>query len=596
MGEVTYSPQPHLVYFAYLLTIDNSQVAGSPDLSGQAISKFYSFPKVTSHMDRMIREIIKKCLPTYETTEKLGEGTNGTVYRIKDSLKERAVKVVPILVERSLSCKTSTELELKVSRDFNGVRDYYDKIKGKGVIEVYDFHLVDKKISKRQARAYLVILMELCPENLLDHVVDNHPLSPDKARELMLSLAGVLKRLSFSMEDAFLVTDLKPSNLLFNNSGNLVIGDLGALKRISSVSTKANAQFTLNWSAPEFILNGPRPGVSAAVYSYGLVSYFIWEGHLPYENKDFTERIVLIRENGIRFNRADVPGDVKHLIRHCTEFDPENRPKDFGEILESVEGSRAHLDSDSESRQTGTIIEMTGPKPGEIWQEPMTGIVFVWVPGGSFMMGCLEGDNEGDKNEKPAREVHVEGFWIAKYTVTQNQWKMVMNSNPAHFRKGPDYPVEQVSWRDAIDFIRRLSAICKRKYTFGLPTETQWEFAARSGGKPEKFAGENDLDAVAWYKANSNFSTHPVGKKTPNGLGIYDMSGNVLEWCVDFYLERPHESYQRSKPVSSDAGLNRVGRGGSWSLDARRCRTSARRGFPTGLRYSNLGFRLVRTQ
>ncbi len=554
-------------------------------------------------------KIIKKCLPTYEVVESLGQGVYGGVYRIKDQLKERAVKIVPIIVERSLSHKTSTELDLKVSQDFHAVREYYEKIKGDGVIEVYDFHLVDRHVSDRQARAHLVILMELCPENLLDHVIDNHPISLHQANGLMQDLACVLKRLSLNSEESFLVTDLKPSNLLLNNTGHLVIGDLGGLKRLSSVSTTANAQFTLNWSAPEFIFNGARLGIPAAIYSYGLVSYFIWEGHLPYEDNDFTERIMSIKENGIRFNRADMPEDIKHLIMHCMEFAPENRPKDFGEIHRTVQQSDASLNGTSfgqeqkasaksdhpSSQQSRMVIQPAGPEPGETWQENGSGIVFVWVPGGGFIIGCLEADNMRYENEKPAHEVHVEGFWIGKYTVTQRQWKRVMNNNPSHFRKGPDFPVEQVSWRDAIEFIRRLSASCKNRFTFGLPMEAQWEFAATSGGNFEKYAGGDYPDDLAWYKDNSGFSTHQVGEKAPNGLGIYDMSGNVLEWCQDVYLEDAYRTDYLSNSASGNSRLNRTGRGGSWSLDASRCRCAARRGFPPGLHYSNLGFRVIRT-
>jgi len=165
-----------------------------------------------------MEDIIKKCLPTYDVLNKIGEGVYGSVFHVRDNLKERAVKVVPIMVERSLSYRTKKELDSKISHDFYAVQEYYGKIKGSGVIEIHDFHLVDKQISKQEAKAYLIILMEYCPENLSDFVLDNYPLSPLQAKQLMRELAEILNRLSDRTKDAFIVKDLKPSNLLINKN------------------------------------------------------------------------------------------------------------------------------------------------------------------------------------------------------------------------------------------------------------------------------------------------------------------------------------------------------------------------------------------
>ena len=135
---------------------------------------------------------------------------------------------------------------------------------------------------------------------------------------------------------------------------------------------------------------------------------------------------------------------------------------------------------------------------------------FVWVPGGCYRMGS----NSGEDDEQPVHEVCVDGFWLGKYEVTQAEWQRVMGNNPSHF-KGDRNPVEIVSWDDAQEFIKRLNA--KGNGTFRLPTEAEWEYAARSGGKDEKYAGGNDVDRVAWYKSNSGGKTHPVGTKAPNG-------------------------------------------------------------------------------
>ncbi len=207
-----------------------------------------------------------------------------------------------------------------------------------------------------------------------------------------------------------------------------------------------------------------------------------------------------------------------------------------------------------------------------IWKftEPVTGMEFVWVPGGCFQMGSDNGDND----EKPVRKVSVDGFWLGKYEVTQGQWQKIMGSNPSYFKNGNDYPVEKVSWHDCQEFIRNLNSKSDRH--FRLTTEAEWEYAARSGGQDEKYAGGNDVEGVAWYAGNSGSSTHPVGRKAANGLGLYDMSGNVWEWCADWHSDHC------------------ICRGGSWGTGPWHVRSTERGGrLRPSVRSMCLGFRLV---
>ena len=229
------------------------------------------------------------------------------------------------------------------------------------------------------------------------------------------------------------------------------------------------------------------------------------------------------------------------------------------------------------------------------WKDPTTGMEFVWVEGGAYRMGCGSWAGDCKPNESPEHEVTVSGFWIGKYTVTQGQWQKVVGSNPSHFKKGDNYPVEMVSWDDAKKFIRELNS--KNGYKFRLPTEAEWEYAARSGGKSEKYAGGSDIDAVAWYGANSKRSTHPVGTKAPNGLGLYDMSGNVWQWCEDIYDDNAYVKHQHNNPVFTSGGSLRVLRGGSWFRDSTWARCAFRGCFdPTSTHMGyGLGLRLVRT-
>jgi len=230
-----------------------------------------------------------------------------------------------------------------------------------------------------------------------------------------------------------------------------------------------------------------------------------------------------------------------------------------------------------------------------VGREAVTGMEFVWVPAGCFQMGCGSRDGDCDSDEKPVHEVCLGGYWMAKYEVTQGQWKRVMGNNPSYFKKGDDYPVEEVSWDDAKEFIRKLNGMAGASYQFRLPSEAEWEYAARSGGKAEKFSGGINVDAVAWYGSNSGSSTHAVGTKSANGLGIYDMSGNVWEWCEDIYASDAYGKHQRDNPIYKSGGPNRVVRGGCWSYVPAGVRCAGRSyGDPAG-RGNDLGVRLART-
>ncbi len=232
--------------------------------------------------------------------------------------------------------------------------------------------------------------------------------------------------------------------------------------------------------------------------------------------------------------------------------------------------------------------------PETIYRDAATGMEFVWVEKGCFSMGSpLEKSGRGS-DESPVHEVCVDGLWVGKYEVTQGEWNIVMGENLSFFQKGDDYPVENVSWEDSQEFIRKLNLIHKGKAIYRLPTEAEWEFACRSGGKAEEYSGGEEVDAVAWHKGNSEESTHPVGRKKPNGLGLFDMSGNVFEWVEDLYMVDSYTQHKRFNPVYKGEGNYRVCRGGSWLLSAKECRSSNRSYYFEDSRNYNLGFRIVK--
>jgi formylglycine-generating enzyme required for sulfatase activity len=214
----------------------------------------------------------------------------------------------------------------------------------------------------------------------------------------------------------------------------------------------------------------------------------------------------------------------------------------------------------------------------------------VFVEGGTFTMGSPDG--VGYSWERPQHQVTLSNFNIGKFEVTQSQWKAVMGNNPSNFNdKGDNFPIEQVSWDDIQEFLTQLNQLTGKNYR--LPTEAEWEYAARGGKQTHNYnySGSNTIDNVAWYRDNSGSSTHQVGTKQANELGIYDMSGNVWEWCSDWYGSYTSEA--QTNPAGPATGSDRVIRGGSWGNDASDCRVAFRYSSSPGFRSLMLGFRVV---
>jgi formylglycine-generating enzyme required for sulfatase activity len=283
-----------------------------------------------------------------------------------------------------------------------------------------------------------------------------------------------------------------------------------------------------------------------------------------------------------------------------------------------TEGSTALVD---ETLQPATSVqETTNPASrfssatvsgGKNITETASGLnlEMVFVKGGTFTMGCTaEQGSDCSDSENPAHTVTLSDFYIGKYEVTQKQWMAIMGSNPSYFKGCDDCPVERVSWNDIQEFIKKLNQKTGKQYR--LPTEAEWEYAARGGSTGSastgsaatgsastssafatKYAGSNNIDEVAWYSSNSGSKTRPVGGKKPNGLGIYDMSGNVWEWCADW--KGSYSSGSQTNPQGPASGSLRVLRGGSWIDGPQRCRVTYRSNTHPDNRNNSYGFRLA---
>ena len=250
------------------------------------------------------------------------------------------------------------------------------------------------------------------------------------------------------------------------------------------------------------------------------------------------------------------------------------------------------------------------PKPVDVETVDLGGGVkmeLVWVPAGSFQMG-------GDKyyHEKPVHTVELDGFWMGKTEVTREQYKAVMGKNPSQFKAGffkskmlPKNPVEMVSWNDATEFCRKLGGGASplplrgrdgpAPGVFRLPTEAEWEYACRAGSTTRFSFGDSDsgVGDYAWHALNSGRKTHPVGEKKPNDWGLYDMHGNVLEWCADWFGEKYYGESDRKNPQGPSSGEYRVARGGSWDCFGDFLHSSCRVRYTPSRTQGDHGFRVV---
>ena len=261
---------------------------------------------------------------------------------------------------------------------------------------------------------------------------------------------------------------------------------------------------------------------------------------------------------------------------------------------ENQQSSNTYVASSS-NNSSGTPSVASGSNAISIPVKDGISIEMVKVEAGTFMMGATSEmkDSYDDpySDEKPVHQVTLTNdYYMGKYEVTQALWQAVMGSNPSNF-KGDNLPVEKVSWNDCQEFISKLNSLTGRK--FRLPTEAEWEYAARGGKKSRgyQYSGSSNISDVVWYKDNSANKTHPVGTKQANELGIYDMSGNVWEWCSDRYGS--YSSFSQTNPTGSYSGAFRVLRGGGWGSFAWFCCLSFRRNFAPDFRHYDLGLRLA---
>jgi formylglycine-generating enzyme required for sulfatase activity len=474
------------------------------------------------------------------------------------SVQEVAIKVIPESSDDKL-------IELKNAR----------KLEHSNLIKAYsvgEFTFLNTEM--------LYLVMELAQGSLENHIAKGG-LSSDEIKNITAQIAQGLNYLHGQNK---VHRDLKPGNILKVNQ-QYKLADFGLIRTLNNKShtQTVHNSGTIIYMPPEAF----KGDISSAwdLWSLGIMLIEMTTKQLPYKfNNDINQLMAKVMNCELQI--PSLPKEFKPIIEGCLQKDRKQRwtAQQVLNALQPVQQAAVRM-------PVSPIPPIASPTP--FTEKLANGIrlEMVSLPAGQFTMGSSESDSE-----KPPHQVKVNSFAIGKYPITQAQYQAVMGNNPSHFKNNPQNPVERVSWNDAQAFCQKLSQITGK--TYRLPTEAEWEYACRAGTTTRYYFGDNDnqLGDYAWYEGNSNRTTHPVGQKKPNGWGLYDMSGNVWEWCEDDW----HDNYIGAPTDGSAWLINNDNcshlkclRGGSWINSPNSCRSANRsRNLPVNDDSIN-GFRVV---
>jgi len=430
-----------------------------------------------------------------------------------------------------------------------------------------------------------------------------------------------LSALAHTHERGIIHRDIKPSNIFLQKNGQIKILDFGIAKIKDEISHTRTGQGlgTVLYMSPEQISDPKRVSPSTDIYSLGMTFASLLRGEpaLDLTEDDSTFNIQLkitkgdINLSGINdvwrarllpalnITAVDRPSASTLLL---TPEQPSNPGFSNGDdtIIEDPEIKNPNTESPGSEHPLATNNKPPSPKylfplligigvlivgflfykmyGGFLYSlitytESVDGVSFkmVAIPGGTFSMGS----NNGSSDEQPVLNVSLSAYYMGETEVTQALWQAVMGTNPSYHKDCDQCPVEQVSWDDAQRFIRNLNQLTGKRYR--LPTEAEWEYAAK-GGQSYTYSGSNVIKEVAWYDGNSKGETHPVKQKRANGYGLFDMTGNVWEWCADWYAADYYSKSHDKNPEGPSTGNRQVLRGGSWDYSSEGCRVANRSG------------------
>ncbi|MBN1969917.1 MAG: SUMF1/EgtB/PvdO family nonheme iron enzyme [Candidatus Delongbacteria bacterium] len=527
----------------------------------------------------------------YRIEQKLGSGGFGTVYKAWDEDMEcyKALKLIHLEYYD----------DKEVIADLKGEAILLKEIQSANVVRLWDIHL--------KGELKFIDLEYVDGGNLVELKLSypDKKVPEEKVIDILKGIAGGMQAIH---SHRIIHKDLKPQNVMLTRSGQVKIMDFGIAETFRSSQSRmkeSSRSGTPAYMSPEQLI-GENVGRESDIWSFGIMLYELLSGKQVFTGESRNDVLMQIERRKEYKKIQSVSAKLNALLEQCLQFEYKNRFHDFKEVLYFLESSQSI--SANQIRSDKLIITEN----------------MVFVEGGEFEMGDNFGD--GYKEENPVHKVFVDSFLIGKYPVTQKQYEETTGINPSSFKREDHHPVETVSWYDAVEFCNKKSEKegLQKCYTidksrkdpnnnnsydnlkwivtcdftkngYRLPTEAEWEYAAKGGKKSSrsyKFSGSSNLDAIGWYAENSNNRSHPVGEKQPNELGIYDMSGNVWEWCWDWYGS--YSSSSQTNPKGASSGSSRVLRGGSWLYFDDSCRVAYRRYYDPYYGDYDFGFRLVR--
>jgi formylglycine-generating enzyme required for sulfatase activity len=535
----------------------------------------------------------------------LGRGGMGEVWKAWDTKAERPVvlKLVPRELQRAVE-------------EMARVRDTFRRVHALQHEHICPLYLLDED----PRFGWYLVMKFIDGQTLSSYRATYAALHGSFPVEQVVKVLGpVAEALDYAHGHKVIHRDIKPQNILVEGDADDVqVVDFGLAAEIrTTVSRYTQVQMetsgTRPYMAPEQ-WKGQIQDARTDQFALAVVAYELLAGHLPFESPDFdilrtcvlndppegiedqpepVNRALLV---GLGKRRQERFGSCVELVR-AIEGGGVSAPvsvappaKPVGKPAEQFQAEAPASPAAASARPVRPQIPAV-EKPRERITNSI-GMELVLIPAGEYLMGSPNNDSEAFDAEKPQHKVRIsKPFCLGVTPVTQGQYERVMANNPSHFKGDRQRPVEQVLWDQAVAFCRKLSELEGKKYR--LPTEAEWEYACRAGSTGRWCFGEDEslLEQYAWYGENSGGTTHPVGQKKPNAWGLYDVHGNVWEWCSDWYGN--YGATTLDDPTGPRAGSLRVSRGGSWALDARLCRSTFRNGLTPGVRLSHLGFRLA---
>ena len=574
----------------------------------------------------------------YRIVRFIAAGGFGCTYEAEHVLLEKRVAIKEFFMQGycnrdadtrhvTVAAQTMHEMVDKYKRKFIGEARALSDLHHEGIVSV-------SNVFEENGTAYFV--MDYVDGQSLAGLCKNGPL-PEK--HALFYIRQVCEALVYVHDHNRLHLDLKPGNIMVKPDGRTVLIDFGASKQYdieSGENTTTLLGYTPGYAPLEQMNRNVQQFFPATdIYALGATLYCLLTGHTPQSPADRLndeESLALpdgistatrhAVERALEIRKKDRPQSVREFIALLDAAvkpqpapeppAPVSRPDKrfaiilvvsivFGIVLIILFAKGCSTAGGDDNKEQVETIANEGdehPEPKVVNSERdkayiANGVSFTmkYVAGGSFTMGATSEQQDPYDDETPTHAVTLSDYYIGETEVTQELWAAVMGSNPSYFTGNMQRPVEQVSWDDCQTFIQKLNRLTGAN--FRLPTEAEWEFAARGGrnSRGYQYSGSSNLGDVAWYRDNSSSTTHPVKTKSPNELGIYDMSGNVWEWCQDWY--GPYSSSSQTDPTGPSSGSDRVYRGGSWISFARNCRSANRNFNSPSYWFNYLGLRLV---